>query len=107
MSNTIDLSDVNFDNEVKRSTVPVLVDFFASWCGPCQQQHPIIDQVADELSGRVRVGKINVEEGKIKAAEYAVTSIPTLLVFKDGEVIEKLAGLHTKSQLENILGKYI
>lgn len=107
MANAIELNDVNFDQEVKRSTQPVLVDFFATWCGPCKKQLPIVDELSKEFSGKARVGTINVDEGPKKAAEYGVSSIPALLVFKDGEVVERLVGLHTQTQLSDILNKYL
>lgn len=105
--NTIELNDVNFDSEVKRSTQPVLVDFYATWCGPCRSQLPIMDEIAQEYSGKARVGKMNVDDGRIKSAELEVSSIPALFLFKDGQVVEKMVGLHTKSQLSEILNKYI
>lgn len=105
--NTIELNDVNFDSEVKRSTQPVLVDFYATWCGPCRSQLPIMDEIAKEYSGKARVGKMNVDDGRIKSAELEVSSIPALFLFKDGQVVEKMVGLHTKSQLSEILNKYI
>lgn len=105
--NTIELNDVNFDSEVKRSTQPVLVDFYATWCGPCRKQLPIMDEIAVDYSGKARIGKMNVDDGKIKAAEFGISSIPALLVFKDGQVVERLVGLHSKSQLSDILEKYL
>ncbi len=105
--NTIELNDVNFDSEVKRSTQPVLVDFYATWCGPCRKQLPIMDEIAKDYSGKARIGKMNVDEGKIKAAEFGISSIPALLVFQDGQVVERLVGLHSKSQLAQIIEKYI
>lgn len=107
MTNTIELNDVNFDSEVKRSTQPVLVDFFATWCGPCRKQLPIMDDVAKEFAGKARIAKLNVDEGAAKSAEYGISSIPALLVFKDGQVVEKMVGLHSQSQLSNILNKYL
>ena len=107
MTNVIELNDVNFDSEVKRSTLPVLVDFYATWCGPCQKQLPIMDEVAKEFAGKARITKINVDDGKIKSAEFGVSSIPALLVFKDGQVVERLVGLHSQSQLSSILSKYL
>lgn len=107
MADTIELTDVNFDQEVKRATKPVLVDFFANWCGPCKMQLPIVDEVAKEFQGKARVGKMNVDNARIKSAEYGITSIPTLLVFKDGKVVEKLAGLHTQTQLADVLKKHL
>lgn len=102
----LELNDVNFDSEVIRSTQPVLVDFYATWCGPCKKQVPIMEEIAKEYSGKARVAKINVEDGKIKATEYGISSIPALLVFKDGKVVEKMIGLHSQSQLSDILNKY-
>lgn len=105
--NTVELNDVNFDSEVKRSTQPVLVDFYATWCGPCRKQLPIMDEMAKDYTGKVRIGKMNVDDGKIKAAEFGISSIPALLVFQDGQVVERLVGLHSKSQLSQIIDKYL
>lgn len=107
MANVIELNDVNFDAEVKRSTQPVLVDFFATWCGPCRKQIPIMDEVASEFDGKARIAKMNVDEGPNKASEYGISSIPALLVFKDGEVVERMVGLHSQSQLSGIINKYL
>lgn len=107
MTNVIELNDVNFDSEVKRSTQPVLVDFYATWCGPCRKQIPIMDEVAKEFSGKARIAKMNVDDGKIKAAEFGISSIPALLVFQDGKVVEQLVGLHSQGQLSSILSKYL
>jgi len=105
--NAIELNDVNFDQEVKQSTQPVLVDFFATWCGPCKKQLPIIDEVAKEFEGKARIAKMNVDEGPQKAKEFGISSIPALLVFKGGEVVESMVGLHSQSQLSEILKKYL
>lgn len=105
--NTVELNDVNFDSEVKRSTQPVLVDFYATWCGPCRKQLPIMDEIAKDYSGKARIGKMNVDDGKIKAAEFGISSIPALLVFQNGQVVERLVGLHSKSQLSQIIEKYL
>ena len=105
--NIVELNDLNFDSEVKRSTQPFLVDFYANWCGPCRKQLPIMDEMAKDYTGKARIGKMNVDEGKIKAAEFGISSIPALLVFQDGQVVERLVGLHSKSQLSQIIDKYL
>ena len=107
MSNVIELNDSNFDSEVLNSELPVLVDFYAPWCGPCRNQIPIIGEVADSLNGKVKVVKVNVDEADAKASEYGISSIPALMVFKGGKVVESMVGLHSKQALEEILNKYI
>ncbi len=106
MTNVVELNDLNFDSEVKESNLPVLVDFYATWCGPCRKQLPIMSQVAEQFTGRAKIAKINVNEGQVKSMEYGVTSIPALMVFKNGKVVESLSGLHSQNQLTSILNKY-
>ena len=107
MGKAIEVSDVIFDNEVKRSTIPVLVDFWAPWCGPCKMQLPVIDELSKELDGKVKFVKINVDENHLKAGEFNVSGIPALLLFKDGKLIERMSGFHQKTQLKSILQKHI
>ena len=107
MSKAIELNDSNFDSEVLSSKLPVLVDFYAPWCGPCRNQIPIIGEVAESLDGKVKVVKVNVDEAELKSSEYGISSIPALMVFKDGKVVENMIGLHSKQALEEILNKYI
>lgn len=107
MTNVIELNDVNFDSEVKRSTQPVLVDFYATWCGPCRKQLPVVDELAKEFSGKARIAKMNVDDGRNTSAEFGISSIPALLVFQEGKVVEQLVGLHSQGQLSNILNKYL
>lgn len=103
----IELNDINFDSEVKRSTQPVLVDFYADWCGPCRKQLPIVEELAGDYAGKARIGKANVDNAGAKASEFGVSSIPALLVFKDGQVVERMVGLHSKTQLSQIIDKFL
>jgi len=94
-ANILTVTDSNFDAEVLKSDKPVLVDFWAPWCGPCIQLGPVIDQVADATTGRAKITKVNVDENQQLAAKYRINSIPALLVFKGGELKEQL---HTRSK---------
>jgi len=102
-ANITTLTDDNFEDEVLNADQPVLVDFWATWCGPCRQIAPIIEDLADEFEGRAKVGKVDVDENPQTAQEYGVRSIPTLLFFKDGEVQEQLIGVSGKATLKEKL----
>jgi thioredoxin 1 len=93
------LSSENFKEEVLNSEEPVLVDFYADWCGPCNAMSPVIEELAKELEGKAKVGKINVDENSDIAVEYNVMSIPTLIVFKNGKEEKRLVGLRDKEEL--------
>lgn len=93
------LSSENFTEEVLNSEKPVLVDFYADWCGPCNAMSPVIEELAKELEGKAKVGKINVDENSDIAVEYNVMSIPTLIVFKNGKEEKRLVGLRDKEEL--------
>lgn len=90
----MELTKDNF-NEIVKSDRPVLVDFWANWCGPCRMVSPVIDQIAEEYAGKIHVGKVNVDDQGTLAAEFAVVSIPTVILFKDGKEVKKLVGAHS------------
>jgi len=92
-------NDLNFDQEVVNSSVPVLVDFTATWCGPCKALAPIIDQIAGDLDGKVKVGKLDVDDSPITAGKFGVRGVPTIMVFKNGQRAAQHVGLTTKSKL--------
>lgn len=93
----------NFDSEVLSSEVPVLVDFYADWCGPCKMMAPVIDELAQQFEGKAKVGKLNVDENGEIAQKYRVMSIPTLLIIKNGEVVDTVVGAVPKQQLQSKL----
>ena len=102
----VTLTADNFDTEVLQSATPVLVDFWAEWCGPCKMIGPMVDQLADENDGKATIGKVNIDEHKQLAVQYKVQSIPTLLVFKGGEVVEQAVGARSKADLQGMLDSH-
>ena len=98
--NILTLTQENFNKEVLQSSQPILVDFWAEWCGPCKMLGPILDELAGEYDGRVRIGKVNIDEHQELAAQYGIRSIPTLLLFRGGEVTDQIVGLRSKRDLK-------
>lgn len=105
--NTLIFSDETFDRDVLNSDIPVLVDFWAEWCGPCRMMSPTVDQVADEYAGRVKVGKLNVDHNGQTAMRYQIRGIPTLLLFKGGRVVDQRVGAIGKSEIQRMLEPHL
>ncbi|MFZ2025635.1 MAG: thioredoxin [Microgenomates group bacterium] len=103
----ITLTDQSFDELVIKSDVPFLVDFWAVWCGPCQTQGPIIEEIATAFAGKAKVGKVNVDENPQTAGKYGIMSIPTLMIFKGGAVVKQLIGLQSKEMIVSELNKLV
>ncbi len=101
----ITVTDKSFDQEVIKSAIPVLVDFWATWCGPCQMQNPILEDIAKEFAGKVKVAKVNVDENPASASKYQVMSIPTLILFNKGQIIKQMIGVQGKERLIEEINK--
>ena len=104
-ANIVTLTDTNFAAEVLSSETPVLVDFWAEWCGPCKMLSPLIDELASEYDGKIKVGKVNIDDHQNLASQYGVRAIPTMLVFKSGEVADQIVGLRSKRDLKASLDR--
>jgi thioredoxin 1 len=103
MAHEIQLTDDSFDKDVVQSAQPVLVDFWAPWCGPCRMLAPVIEELAKEYSGKIKVAKMNTDDHPNAASKYRISAIPTLLFFKGGKVVEQLVGVHSKADLKKTL----
>ena len=106
-ADTIEVTDDNFEAEILNSDTPALVDFWAVWCGPCRQIAPTVEALAAEYKGKLKVGKMNVDDHQQVPQKYGIRSIPTLLVFKGGEVVEQIIGAVPKSKLEDTVKKHL
>lgn len=105
--NVVILNNDNFENEVLKSKTPVLVDFWATWCGPCRMMTPVMDELADKYEGRVKVAKLDVDEGNDVATKFRVMAVPTLIVFKDGAAVERISGARPTEAMSEIIDKHI
>ncbi len=105
--NTIDFTDSNFDTDVLNSEVPVLVDFWAEWCGPCRMMSPTVDAIATDYAGRLKVGKLNVDENGAVAQRYQVRGIPMLLLFKGGKVVDQRVGAMGKTEVQKMIDPHV
>jgi len=107
MSNPIELTDDNFESEVIKSDKPVLVDFWATWCSPCQMVSPIVEEIAKDYADKLKVGKLNVDQNSKIASQYGIMSIPSLLFFKEGKVVDQVIGAAPKEQLKEKVEKIV
>jgi len=107
MSKVMQFNAANFETEVKGSNMPVLVDFWAPWCGPCKQIGPVIEELATEYDGKAKIGKVNVDDNQQLAAQFGIRGIPTLLVIKGGETVDSLVGLQSKADVAAALDKVL
>ena len=107
MSNEIRLTDATFEDEVIKSALPVLVDFWAPWCGPCKMLGPVIEELAKEYDGKVKICKLNTDESPNSASQYHISAIPTVLLFKGGKLVRELVGLQPKEELKRRLDELI
>lgn len=105
MGNAAEFTDAGFDSDVLQSDHPVLVDFWAPWCGPCRQIAPLIDELAKQFAGSVKIGKVNVDENPALSTQYGINAIPTLLLFKNGQIVERFQGVPPRTRLESALNE--
>jgi thioredoxin 1 len=107
LGNVHKFTDQNFDSDVSQSNIPVLIDFWATWCGPCKAIAPVIEEIAGEYNGKVKVGKVDVDQNQDTAMKYGIRSIPTLLIMKDGKVVNQIVGAVPKQNITTMLDEII
>ena len=103
----LEFSDANFEDEVIKCDIPVLVDFWAPWCGPCRIIAPVVEEISESHDGKIKVGKLNVDDNQQTSMKFGIRSIPTLLVFKNGEIFEQIIGAVPKSEIERVVNSAI
>ncbi len=101
----VQVTDSNFEAEILKSDTPALVDFWAPWCGPCRAMGPVIDELASEFEGKVRIAKMNVDENPATPSKYGIRAIPTIILFKNGEVVEQITGAVSKSSIKDMISQ--
>jgi thioredoxin 1 len=107
MGNALAATDQNFETEVLQADVPVLVDFWATWCGPCRAVAPIVEELATEFSGRLKVAKLDVDSNPAVSFKYGIRSIPSLFLFKGGEIVERIVGARSKQELIKVIASHV
>lgn len=107
MSNAVEINDNEFSQEVLNSAIPVVVDFWAPWCGPCRKLGPVLDEIAEELGDKVKFVKVNTDENLQTAKEYSISGLPSLLVFKNGNAVERIVGLMPKTSILSNIEKHL
>ena len=105
MANTVEITDLNFDEEVKQSTIPVMLDFWAPWCNPCKMIMPMVERLAVEYSGKIKIGKIDIDANSNTPSTFGVRSIPTIIFFKNGQMVDQIIGVVPESQMKKIIDK--
>ncbi|MGA8142043.1 MAG: thioredoxin, partial [Desulfobaccales bacterium] len=105
MSDLLQVGDADFEQEILKSDIPAMVDFWAAWCGPCRAIAPVVEELAKDYAGKVKVAKMNVDEDSKTPAKYGIRAIPTLIIFKNGQVVDQITGAVSRSIIENALKK--
>ncbi len=107
MGDILQVTDENFEQEILKSNIPAMVDFWAEWCGPCKMVGPVVEELAKEYEGKIKIGKMNVDENRQTPAKFGIRAIPTLILFKDGQVAQTIVGAQPKSAIEEELKKLL